>query len=105
MSDVTRILSASEQGDRHAAERLLPFVYEELRQLAASGCKVIQVEEPTLHFMARYSPENKEMLDFLVDAMTGKVSPMSGAEAAATTDTTEAGEGPNDADSGNEDAD
>ena len=28
----------------------------ELRQLAASGCKVIQVEEPTLHFMARYNP-------------------------------------------------
>src|SRR5437868_6093326 len=35
MHEVTRILSAVEQGDPHAAERLLPLVYEELRKLAA----------------------------------------------------------------------
>src|SRR5580765_7971226 len=35
MSDVTRILSAIEQGDPSAAEQLLPLVYDELRQLAA----------------------------------------------------------------------
>jgi RNA polymerase sigma factor (TIGR02999 family) len=35
MSDVTRILSALEQGDPQAAEQLLPLVYEELRKLAA----------------------------------------------------------------------
>ncbi len=35
MSDVTQILSAIEQGDAHAAEQLLPLVYEELRKLAA----------------------------------------------------------------------
>lgn len=35
MSDVTRILSAIEQGDPHAAEKLLPLVYDELRKLAA----------------------------------------------------------------------
>jgi RNA polymerase sigma factor (TIGR02999 family) len=35
MSEVTRILSAIEQGDLHAAEQLLPLVYDELRQLAA----------------------------------------------------------------------
>jgi RNA polymerase sigma factor (TIGR02999 family) len=35
MSDVTRILSAIEQGDAGAADRLLPLVYEELRLLAA----------------------------------------------------------------------
>jgi RNA polymerase sigma factor (TIGR02999 family) len=35
MSDVTRILSAVEQGEPHAAEQLLPLVYEELRKLAA----------------------------------------------------------------------
>jgi RNA polymerase sigma factor (TIGR02999 family) len=34
MNDVTRILSAIEQGDPKAAERLLPLVYHELRQLA-----------------------------------------------------------------------
>jgi RNA polymerase sigma factor (TIGR02999 family) len=36
MSEVTRILSAIEQGDAHAAEQLLPLVYDELRQLAAA---------------------------------------------------------------------
>jgi RNA polymerase sigma factor (TIGR02999 family) len=34
MSDVTRILSAIEEGDPHAAEQLLPLVYDELRKLA-----------------------------------------------------------------------
>jgi len=35
MSDVTRILSAIEQGDPSAADQLLPLVYDELRRLAA----------------------------------------------------------------------
>lgn len=35
MSEVTRILSAIEQGDHYAAEQLLPLVYDELRKLAA----------------------------------------------------------------------
>jgi RNA polymerase sigma factor (TIGR02999 family) len=35
MSEVTQILSAIEQGDPNAAERLLPLVYDELRRLAA----------------------------------------------------------------------
>ena len=35
MSDVTRILSAIEQGDPQASAQLLPLVYEELRRLAA----------------------------------------------------------------------
>jgi RNA polymerase sigma factor (TIGR02999 family) len=35
MHAVTRILSAIEQGDPHAAEKLLPLVYDELRRLAA----------------------------------------------------------------------
>ncbi len=36
MSDVTRILSAIEQGDPLASEQLLPLVYDELRKLAAA---------------------------------------------------------------------
>ena len=35
MNDVTRILSAIEQGDPSAADQLLPLVYGELRKLAA----------------------------------------------------------------------
>jgi RNA polymerase sigma factor (TIGR02999 family) len=35
MSDVTRILTAIEQGDPRAADELLPAVYQELRRLAA----------------------------------------------------------------------
>src|SRR5215471_3071816 len=36
MSEVTRILSAIEQGDPQTAEQLLPLVYDELRKLAAA---------------------------------------------------------------------
>lgn len=35
MTDVTQILNAIEQGDRRAAEQLLPLVYDGLRRLAA----------------------------------------------------------------------
>jgi RNA polymerase sigma factor (TIGR02999 family) len=35
MNDVSRILSALEQGDPHAGAQLLPLVYDELRKLAA----------------------------------------------------------------------
>ena len=35
MSEVTGILSAIEHGDAHAAEQLLPLVYDELRKLAS----------------------------------------------------------------------
>jgi RNA polymerase sigma factor (TIGR02999 family) len=50
MSDVTRILSAIEQGDPHAAAQLLPLVYDELRQLAAAKLaqeKAGQTLQPT----------------------------------------------------------
>lgn len=50
MSEVTRILSAIEEGDPHAAEQLLPLVYNELRKLAAqklSREKPGQTMEPT----------------------------------------------------------
>jgi RNA polymerase sigma factor (TIGR02999 family) len=43
MHEVTRILSAIEQGDPQAAEQLLPLVYDELRKLA--GAKLAQ-EKP-----------------------------------------------------------
>jgi RNA polymerase sigma factor (TIGR02999 family) len=43
MSDVTRILSAIEQGDPNAAGQLLPLVYDELRKLAAQK---LAVERP-----------------------------------------------------------
>ena len=37
VSDVTHILERVEQGDPHAADELLPLVYEELRKLAAAN--------------------------------------------------------------------
>jgi hypothetical protein len=35
MHALTQLLSAPEPGDSHAASRLLPLVYDELRKLAA----------------------------------------------------------------------
>jgi RNA polymerase sigma factor (TIGR02999 family) len=43
MHEVTQILYAVEQGDAHAAEKLLPLVYDELRKLAA---KRLAQEQP-----------------------------------------------------------
>jgi RNA polymerase sigma factor (TIGR02999 family) len=50
MSEVTRILSAIEQGEPNAAEELLPLVYNELRMLAAKKMaqeKAGQTLQPT----------------------------------------------------------
>jgi RNA polymerase sigma factor (TIGR02999 family) len=50
MSDVTRLLSAIDLGDRHAAANLLPLVYDELRRLAAAqlaGEKAGHTLQPT----------------------------------------------------------
>jgi RNA polymerase sigma factor (TIGR02999 family) len=43
MNDVTRVLSAIDQGDPRAAEQLLPLVYDELRKLAAQK---LALEQP-----------------------------------------------------------
>jgi RNA polymerase sigma factor (TIGR02999 family) len=45
MSEVTRILAAMEQGSTNATEELLPYVYNELRRLAAQK----MVGEPAGH--------------------------------------------------------
>src|SRR5262245_42828629 len=50
MNDVTRILSAIDEGDARAAEQLLPLVYDELRKLAAARLaheKTGQTLQPT----------------------------------------------------------
>src|SRR5262245_11725308 len=49
MNDVTRILSAIEQGDPLAADQLLPLVYDELRKLAAQK---LAHEKPGQTFLA-----------------------------------------------------
>ena len=46
---------------------------KELRELVSAGCTVIQVEEPLLHFLACYQPEQTEFVDFLVDAFNHEV--------------------------------
>jgi RNA polymerase sigma factor (TIGR02999 family) len=50
MNEVTRILNAIDHGDAHAAEQLLPLVYDELRKLAAqkmAGEALGQTLQPT----------------------------------------------------------
>ncbi len=38
------------------------------------GCKVIQVEEPTIHFTSAYTPEDRDTLEFLVEALNHEIS-------------------------------
>jgi RNA polymerase sigma factor (TIGR02999 family) len=63
MSNVTHILSAIEQGDPHAAEQLLPLVYDELRKLAAAK---LQHEKPghTLQATALVHEAYLRLVDF-----------------------------------------
>lgn len=46
----------------------------ELRQLADAGCKVIQIEEPILHFLAADPSRDEEYLTFLVDCLNHEIS-------------------------------
>jgi 5-methyltetrahydropteroyltriglutamate--homocysteine methyltransferase len=51
----------------------------ELRELAAAGCQVIQIEEPAIHSTAAYS-QDPDVLDFLVDLFNHHVEGLDGAE-------------------------
>lgn len=102
MSDVTRILTAIEQGDPRAAGELLPLVYDELRKLAADRMareKPGQTLEPTAlvheayarlvdvdraqHFNGRghfFAAAAESMRRILVDAARRKKRPKHGGE-------------------------
>jgi 5-methyltetrahydropteroyltriglutamate--homocysteine methyltransferase len=45
----------------------------ELRELAANGCKVIQLEEPLVHYVAHHNPQQTDYIDFLVDVWNAGV--------------------------------
>jgi 5-methyltetrahydropteroyltriglutamate--homocysteine methyltransferase len=51
----------------------------ELRKLVEAGCKVIQIEEPLLHFVAATS-RDRSYLDFLVDCFNHEISGLGDAE-------------------------
>ncbi len=51
----------------------------ELRKLVDAGCKVVQIEEPLLHFVAAQSGD-KGYLDFLVDCLNHELSGLGDAE-------------------------
>ena len=55
-------------------------INRELRELVASGCSVIQVEEPTIHFIACYHPEATETLNFLTEALNHELAGLENAE-------------------------
>jgi RNA polymerase sigma factor (TIGR02999 family) len=78
VSDVTHILTAIEQGDPHAADKLLPLVYDELRKLAASRMvneKAGQTLQPTalvheawLRLVGKESPKFQNRAHFFAAA-------------------------------------
>jgi 5-methyltetrahydropteroyltriglutamate--homocysteine methyltransferase len=55
------------------------IVNAELRQLVASGCQVIQIEEPAIHSQAAYGAD-ADTLDFLVDLFNRHVEGLDDAE-------------------------
>jgi 5-methyltetrahydropteroyltriglutamate--homocysteine methyltransferase len=65
---------AKEDGGRQMIWDMATAINAELRELASSGCKVIQVEEPTIHFTSAYTPEDRDTLEFLVEALNHEIS-------------------------------
>jgi 5-methyltetrahydropteroyltriglutamate--homocysteine methyltransferase len=55
-------------------------INRELRDLVASGCSVIQIEEPTIHFIACYYPEATDTLNFLTEALNHELEGLENAE-------------------------
>jgi RNA polymerase sigma factor (TIGR02999 family) len=75
MSDITHVLTAIEQGDAHAAEQLLPLVYDELRKLAAARL----AQEKPGHTLQATALVHEAYLRLVGDAGKGsKTKPWSG---------------------------
>jgi 5-methyltetrahydropteroyltriglutamate--homocysteine methyltransferase len=55
-------------------------INRELRELVASGCSVIQIEEPTIHFIACYYPDATDTLNFLTEALNHELEGLENAE-------------------------
>jgi 5-methyltetrahydropteroyltriglutamate--homocysteine methyltransferase len=53
---------------------MVDLINKELHEVVASGCQVIQVEEPLLHGIACFQPERTDLLDFYVDAFNREVA-------------------------------
>jgi DNA-directed RNA polymerase specialized sigma24 family protein len=82
VSNVTQILNAIDAGDSHAAEQLLPLVYDELRKLAAqrmaqeSPGQTIQatalVHEAYMRMVAQNQPDYQNRAQFFCIAAVGQ---------------------------------
>jgi len=53
---------------------------KELLALRDAGCKIIQVEEPTVHFMADKFPKDKSTIKFMVQALNRELEGLEGVE-------------------------
>lgn len=71
---------AREDAGRQMIWDMATAINQELRELVASGCRVVQVEEPTIHFTSAYTPEDRDTLEFLVDALNHEISGLEEAE-------------------------
>lgn len=91
MTEITRILSAIEQGDSYASEQLLPLVYDELRKLAAA--KLAQ-ESPgqTLQATALVHEAYLRLLESRVQASNSQPRPFSASPGSKCTDNEPSGE-------------
>lgn len=46
---------------------------KELLALRDAGCRVFQIEEPTLHFLADKHPDDKETINFMIDCLNREI--------------------------------
>lgn len=64
---------------------LAGLINAELRELAAAGCRIVQVEEPAIHPVAAANPHDTDTLDFLVQAFNREVEGLDDVEVWAHT--------------------
>jgi 5-methyltetrahydropteroyltriglutamate--homocysteine methyltransferase len=78
-TSVLKLKSKAYSSKQQVMWDLAGILNQELRALAAAGCKVIQIEEPAIHSQAAFGA-SKETLDFLVDLFNHTVEGLEGTE-------------------------
>jgi len=84
LADFVQVRGEAYQDQRALVWDLAGIINAELRRLAAAGCQVIQIEEPSIHAVAAADPSHPD-LDFLIDAFNYEVDGLDAVEVWAHT--------------------
>jgi len=84
LADMVKPLSGVYDDDKQLLWDMATLINRELRNLAAAGCQVIQIEEPAIHAVAAANPDDPR-LEFLIEAFNHEVEGLENVEVWAHT--------------------